>query len=216
MNKEETQKILSLIYSVFPLNNTQSREEASFTIETWRSLFPEPYEQVLPAVKHCLQNSKFRPVPATIREVMYKQSDTGTSAEEAWNTARSFWSNIGSDNAWEIEEEWRQLPEEIRRIYTSADMVELGFHTSSKDITAFEKPRFIARYNEIMAEKKQKAIAGVIEQPQMIEQDEKPPLTYRELLDLKSKEAHGTLTEEEHERLERYESFRKRNAVVRR
>ena len=158
MTKEEVRGILSALRAMYPNSYTNFTMEGSqLVIDMWHSILKdEDLRLVQAAIRACVANNStnFAPTIGEIRQKMQELAGVGgTTAEQAWETARSFWSNIGSDNAWEIEEEWRQLPEEIRRIYTPADMVELGFHTSSRDITTFEKPKFMKRYEEIRQQK---------------------------------------------------------------
>jgi hypothetical protein len=158
MEKAETRAVLMGLAELYPSSFSKHTDEGTwFVLEMWHDILKdEDARLVKAAVRACVSDNdtNFAPPIGQIRAKMKELAGVGgTTAEQAWETARSFWSNIGSDNAWEIEEEWRQLPEEIRRIYTPADMVELGFHTSSRDITTFEKPKFMKRYEEIRQQK---------------------------------------------------------------
>ncbi|MEE8809855.1 replicative helicase loader/inhibitor [Lactimicrobium sp.] len=159
MNKTETMKILMLIHSIYP---PSSEIDASFEADVWTSLFPESFDVVLAATKHCLQTMHYCPKPADIRSAMYETSTEMLPEDEAWSIARRFWKSISSTRPSEIEEDWKLLPEEVKAIYKPMDMVELGFHRTVSDIENFERQRFHKAYEAMAATKKSKAMTARI------------------------------------------------------
>ena len=157
MTPEETKQVLTYLKVQYPKNfeHLKTDEDARMYLAIWHDSFKnEDKRLVQAAVKKCVDENttQYAPTIGQIRNKMVDLTHTGgMDAEEAWNMARRFWSSIPSDNAWEIEEDWRKLPESIRRIYSPADMVELGFRTNSHDITAYEKPRFLKQWAGIKA-----------------------------------------------------------------
>lgn len=148
-------KILMLIHSIYP---PSSEIDASFEADVWTSLFPEPFDVVLAATKHCLQTMHYCPKPADIRSAMYETSTEMLPEDEAWSIARRFWKSISSTRPSEIEEDWKLLPEEVKAIYKPVDMVELGFHRTVSDIENFERQRFHKAYEAMAAQKKSQAM----------------------------------------------------------
>ncbi len=163
MKKEETKQILTALREMYPNSFTNHTKEGSWLVlEMWHDILKnEDARLVRAALRKCVEENttNFAPTIGQIRNkmldmVQIKEMD----AEEAWNIARGFWSSIPSDNAWEIEADWNKLPKAIKRIYSPADMVELGFRTSSKDVTTYEKPRFMKQWASVQEQERSKAL----------------------------------------------------------
>ena len=165
MTKEEVRNILTALRAMYPNSYTNYTMEGSqLVVDMWHSILKdEDVRLVQAAVRACVAENMTNFAP-TIGEIRHKMlSLTGINsmdAEEAWKIARRFWSSIGSDNAVDIEEDWKKLPEKIRKIYSPADMVELGFRTSSKDISTFEKPKFMKQWASMQDQEQQKALSS--------------------------------------------------------
>lgn len=152
LTREEIRQLLVLLKSYYPNSFTNHTAEGSQLVyEIWCKTFEnEDKNLVQNAVLKCIQEStsSFAPNIGQIRQKMVALAQIPMmDADSAWETARRFWSTISSEDVRDIHEQWEKLPEQIRRIYSDSDMVELGFHTSSHDIETFEKPRFMKAWS---------------------------------------------------------------------
>lgn len=133
-------------------------------LQLWYETFKnEDAKLVQSAVFKAIQDNKtsFVPPLGIIREYMKEISGVRVlDADEAWKMVRKVWSNIGSERPDEIREEWEQLPSAVKKIYSPADLVELAFHTTSHDIEAYEKPRFMKSYESIATQEVDRALLG--------------------------------------------------------
>ncbi len=155
MTKEEVKQILTYLKNQFPqsFSHLQSDNDANMFVAIWHDILKdEDPKLVQAAVKRLVaeNTSGFAPNIGMIRNKMKDIAGLKPlDADEAWKQVRLVWSRIASDRPDEIREEWEQLPSAVKRIYSPADLIELAFHTTSHDIEAFEKPRFMKTYQSI-------------------------------------------------------------------
>ena len=148
MNKEETAKILRIIYSVHGGN-----EPDELTISVWQSLLPEPYELVLDATRECLRTSKFQPKPADIIEQMHKKLVPQLTGEDAWEQIHDAYMALRDESDYRHAERLHgQLPKVVQRLITPHDLIDYAFHMKSTDIRNYEKPRIVKAFDSMTAE----------------------------------------------------------------
>lgn len=158
MEKAETRAVLMGLAELYPSSFSKHTDEGTwFVLEMWHDILKdEDARLVKAAVRACVSDNdtNFAPPIGQIRAKMKELAGVGgNTAEEAFNTARAFWcSGAVTGDYMEAEREWKKLPEEIRRIYTPADMIELAKMTTH-EILSFEKPKFMKQYEEIRQQK---------------------------------------------------------------
>lgn len=154
MTQEEVRNILTFLKETYPNSFTNHTAVGSqMMFQLWRETFKnEDTKLVQAAVFKSVQENRtsFVPPLGIIRDYMKEIAGIKPrDADEAWKEVRKIWSNLSSDNPSEISAEYDALPKAVKRIYSPADLVELAFHTTSHDIEAFEKPRFMNAYKSI-------------------------------------------------------------------
>lgn len=155
MTIEEVKQILTYLKNQFPqsFNHLQSDEDARMFVAIWHDILKEenPHLVQVAVKKLVAENTTgFAPNIGMIRQKMKDIAGLKPlEADEAWTQVRRLWSNISSERPDEIREDWEKLPSSVKRIYSPADLIELAFHTTSHDIEAFEKPRFMSAYKSI-------------------------------------------------------------------
>ena len=154
MTREELRQLLVLLKEYYPnsfSNHTAEGSQLFFSI--WLETFKdEDARLVQAATLKCIQQNltNFAPTIGQIRQMMKEIAGVKPmDADEAWKQVRHIWSNLASDNPSEISAEYDSLPQSVKRIYSPADLIELAFHTTSHDIEAYEKPRFMNMYKSI-------------------------------------------------------------------
>ncbi len=162
MTKEEIKEILTLLQTYYPQSFKDQTEESANTLANlwFKAMEYEEGNFVKKAVWEIIKNERrqFAPNIADVRYKMLEIEDIAAkrgllTVDDAWAKARAFWCSIGSDNPYDIEDDWKKLPLEIRKIYRTNDMVHWALANSS-EIDRFEKPRFYQRYKEIAEETK--------------------------------------------------------------
>ena len=154
LKQEEVRNILTFLKETYPNSFTNHTAVGSqMMLQLWCETFKnEDAKLVQAAVFKAIQENRtsFVPPLGVIRDYMKEIAGIRPQdADEAWVQVRRIWSNLSSDNPSEIKAEYESLPKAVKRIYTPADLVELAFHTTSHDIEAFEKPRFMNAYKSI-------------------------------------------------------------------
>lgn len=168
MTKEEIKELLTIMQTYYPqsfMNNTE--ESAQILANLWYKAMEHEDARLVKSALWEIINTEQREFAPNIAQVRHKMMSLAGIVEgkgilpvdEAWNLARSTWSSLPSDNAWEITGIWEKLPPEIKRIYKPADMVELAFRMTSAEIDKYEKPRFYQQYERYEQESKSKLIA---------------------------------------------------------
>lgn len=166
MTKEEVKQILTYLKNQFPqsFNHLQTDQDANMFVAIWHDILKDENPKLVQAAVKKLvaeNTSGFAPNIGMIRQMMKNLSGIKMiDADEAWKMVRKVWSNIGSERPDEIREEWEKLPTAVKRIYSPADLVELAFHTTSHDIEAYEKPRFMKSYESIATQEIDKTLMG--------------------------------------------------------
>lgn len=165
MTQEEVRNILTFLKETYPNSFTNHTAVGSqMLFQLWCETFKnEDAKLVQSAVFKAIQENKtsFVPPLGIIREYMKELAGIkAMDADEAWKLVRQVWSNIGSDRPDEIRAEWEALPSAVKKIYTAADLVELAFHTTSHDIEAYEKPRFMKAYENIATQEIDRKLLG--------------------------------------------------------
>ena len=75
MTREETRKLLQILYSSYPNNKIKSAAEAKTMLDVWEMTFANyEAEQVYKAARLHIKQSKYFPTPADITSRMYKAS----------------------------------------------------------------------------------------------------------------------------------------------
>lgn len=168
MTIEEMQSVLKILRTYYPQSYKDIDAEGSnILLNLWhKAMEDEDGNFVKKAVWEIIntEERQFAPNIAEVRKKMFAMAGISEGkgilpVDEAWSLARSTWSSLPSDNAWEITDIWEKLPTEIKRIYKPADMVELGFRMTSAEIEKYEKPRFYQQYGNYEQESKAKLIA---------------------------------------------------------
>lgn len=155
MTKDEVKQILTYLKNQFPqsFSHLQSDNDANMFVAIWHDILKDENPQLVQAAVKKLVAENTTGFAPNIGMIRNKMKDIAglkpLDADEAWKQVRLVWSRIGSDRPDEIREEWEQLPSAVKRIYSPADLIELAFHTTSHDIEAFEKPRFMKTYQTI-------------------------------------------------------------------
>lgn len=155
MTKEEVKQILSYLKNQFPqsFSHLQSDNDANMFVAIWHDILKDEDPKLVQAAVKKLVAENTTGFAPNIGMIRSKMKDIAglkpLDADEAWKQVRMVWSHIASDRPDEIREEWEQLPSAVKRIYSPADLIELAFHTTSHDIEAFEKPRFMKTYQSI-------------------------------------------------------------------
>lgn len=158
MTKEEVKQILTYLKNQFPQSfaHLQTDADANMFVAIWHDILKDEDKRLVQAAVRRLvatNTTGFAPNIGMIRNEMKNVAGIKPlDADEAWKQVRRIWTNLSSDNPSEISAEYDALPKAVKRIYTPADLVELAFHTTSHDIEAFEKPRFMSAYKSISAD----------------------------------------------------------------
>lgn len=166
MTKEEIRELLVLLRELYPQSFVHHTAEGTQLIfQVWCETFKnENAKLVHAAVMKLIQNNKtnFAPTIGEIRETMYDLAGIRImTAEEVWATARQFWCNLGTRSAMEIEPRYKKLPEEVKRAFSIADMIQHA-DMDSNAVSQYEKPRFMKEYKNIEAQHKAKMMNGSI------------------------------------------------------
>lgn len=166
MTKEEIRELLVLLRELYPQSFVHHTAEGTQLIfQVWCETFKnENAKLVHAAVMKLIQNNKtnFAPTIGEIRETMYDLAGIRImTAEEVWTTARQFWCNLGTRSAMEIEPRYKKLPEEVKRAFSIADMIQHA-DMDSNAVSQYEKPRFMKEYKNIEAQHKAKMMNGSI------------------------------------------------------
>lgn len=163
MTQDEVKKLLVLLREYYPQSFAHhSAEGSQMILAIWNETFKEEDARLVQAATiKCIQENttNFAPNIGQIRNKMIELTGIRPmGADEAWSIARGYWSSIGTDNPYELQSSWEKLPESIKAIYSPHDMVELGFRTSSHEVEAYEKPRFMKRWAEMEKKEQQKCL----------------------------------------------------------
>lgn len=164
MEKEDIRQIFTYLKVQYPhsYDHLSNDEEARMLLAIWHDILKDEDKKLVQAAvkKYVSENTTgFAPTIGQIRHIMVELTGIRPmSVDEAWSIARGYWSSIGTDNPYELQSSWEKLPESIKAIYSPHDMVELGFRTSSHEVEAYEKPRFMKRWAEMEKTERQKCL----------------------------------------------------------
>lgn len=166
MKKEEVRQLLVLLKEYFPNSFIHHTAEGSKLIfSVWLETFKdEDTKLVQTAVMKLIQSNTtgFAPTIGEIREKMLELTGVHImTADDVWNRARRFWCNLGTRNPSEIEPRYKELPEEVKRMFTIDDMIHMA-DMQTADVINYEKPRFMKEYRHIEAQHKAELLGGSI------------------------------------------------------
>ena len=154
MTEQEIKETLGLLRRFYPQSFTNNTaEDSNAFVLVWKDAYgKEDGRLVKRAVLQCIQESEsnFIPPMGTIRKKMIEIAGLKPSpAEEAWESARRTWCSLYSDDPSEVRKVWEQMDPIVKKIYSPHDLISLAFYTPSKDITQYERPRFLKAYKEL-------------------------------------------------------------------
>jgi hypothetical protein len=154
LTEDEIRGVLSFLADYYPNSFTNTTARGSeMMLKVWgRAFAAEDARLVNEAVMQCVLESKdnFAPQIGVIREKMIEIAGIkGNEPEEAWESARRTWCSLYSDDHSEVRKVWEQMDPIVKKIYSPHDLISLAFYTPSKDITQYERPRFLKAYKEL-------------------------------------------------------------------
>lgn len=167
MTKEEIKQILTYLKVQYPhsFDQLKTDEEANMYVAIWNDAFKEEDARLVQAAvkKLCYNNtSGFAPTIGQIREKMLELTGIRLmEAETVWNTARKFWCNLGTRIPSEIEPRYKELPDEVKAMFSIDDMIHYA-DMNTADVIQYEKPRFMKEYRNIEAQRKANMLTGSI------------------------------------------------------
>lgn len=158
MTIEETRQILSILKGAYPQTfKSFDDEQAQMLLNIWYEVFKNtPAILVIKAVKNIIAHDvrDFAPNPGQVNNRIKELiTDTPESAAEtAWKqlkgAIRSVYKFEGynTSDAEHNRKVYENLPDLLRLMYTLSDIYRL-VDMPSKDLEAYEKPRFLKTYN---------------------------------------------------------------------
>lgn len=162
MNKEQTRQILTILRINYPQTfGSYNNATASAFLDMWAEAFKNDNASDVTAAVKAIIYTDTREFAPNIAQVKHKMAElsgrNGIDADTAWNDLRAVLRSLPSDEIAEVSSIWDSLPKEVRRIYTPADLIDLAFHRTSKELSEFEAPRFkksydIAQHQEVLKE----------------------------------------------------------------
>ena len=167
MTKEEITRILRYLKIQYPhsFDHLKTDDEANMYVAIWNDAFKDEEARLVQAAvkKLCYNNtSGFAPTIGQIREEMLELTGIRLmEAETVWNTARKFWKNLGTRIPSEIEPRYKELPDEVKVMFSIDDMIHYA-DMNTADVIQYEKPRFMKEYRNIEAQKKANMLTGSI------------------------------------------------------
>lgn len=166
MTQDEVRKLLVLLKEYYPNSFVHHTAEGSKLIfSVWMETFKdEDNRLVQAAVLRLIQENttNFAPTIGQIREKMLELTGIRLmEAETVWNTARKFWCNLGTRIPSEIEPRYKELPDEVKAMFSIDDMIHYA-DMNTADVIQYEKPRFMKEYRNIEAQRKANMLTGSI------------------------------------------------------
>lgn len=123
MNRLETAKVLAVLEVAYPHSfKGRTKEQAELALELWTEMFAErTYQEVSVAVRAYMSQdeSGFAPTIGQINGLIVDSMESGMSAQEA----SAILSKAVSRSGWHAAEEFEKLPETIRRVVGSPQML---------------------------------------------------------------------------------------------
>lgn len=153
MTRDKVIKILGLLKASYP--NTfkdYTQEQAEMTISLYQSMFnDDDYELISIALKEIINNSKFIPTIADIKEKMYELTNKETIPIELWNIAKKM---IGN-GLYMTQEEFDSYPKEIRTFFGGLSGLKQISMMDSKTVNSVIQSNFLKQISIIQERDKQ-------------------------------------------------------------
>lgn len=160
MEREEVRKILTVLRTAYPQSFTNhTKESATMLMDLWYEIFKNtPTALVTLAVKDIIAHDvrDFAPNPGQVNNriaqlITIPEDEDG---EKAWKavigairSVRKF-EGYNSDDAEYNRRVYSFLPDLVRSIYSLSDIYRMS-DISSKDLNAYEKPKFLKVYKSV-------------------------------------------------------------------
>lgn len=123
MTREEAQKCIKTISVLYPsVYKDFAKEDLTMLINYWLVQFANTDgREVWKAIMQHSNVSKFPPTIADIKEILMEEDDV-MSDEEVW----MYLLDAGSNGLYGADDEWRKLPEDIRKAVTPYTITEIA------------------------------------------------------------------------------------------
>ena len=148
MTKEETNRILTIIYETYPL--FRKDRDPQFTSEIWHAVFRNaPYELVSQALMEFIATDTkgFHPVPGALRAIILRRMQQEELPDaEAWRLTRK----AISASLYYSREEFDRLPQAVRDIVRNPATLREWAAMDDWQIRNSIEPWFFRAYNSSM------------------------------------------------------------------
>lgn len=154
MNLRETAEVLAVLHAVYPQTVGQTDNALRAKMNVWQEvLSDEPVSVVMAAAKAFIATDArgFMPVPGQIKEqiaVMKNQAEI--TEQEAWDMVMMALKN----SAYNSQEEYARLPEEIKRAVGSHNMLRSWASVNYNELQTIIASQFKNSYKAILTKKK--------------------------------------------------------------
>ena len=154
MTLKETAQVLAVLHAVYPQTVGQTDDALRAKMNVWQEIFTEePVSVVMAAAKAFIATDTrgFMPLPGQIKEqmaVMKNQADI--TEQEAWDIVMVALRN----SAYNSQEEYAKLPEEIKHAVGSHNMLKSWASVNYNELQTIIASQFKNAYKAIVAKKK--------------------------------------------------------------
>ena len=164
MEKEQVRKLLTVLRINYPQSfKDYDRETSAMLLELWYGAFKnDDSDLVTKAVQSIVYNDarEFAPNIGQVKNKMLEiaMPTSPDEADNAWDEVRKVLKALPSDNPRDCEEYIKKLPENISRIYSADELVDMAFRRTTAELIQYEKPRFLKVYKEIQEHHRDKIL----------------------------------------------------------
>lgn len=154
MNLKETAEVLAVLHAVYPKTIVQTDNALRAQMNVWKEILAdEPVSVVMAAAKAFIATDTrgFMPVPGQIKEqIAVMKNHAEITEQEAWDMVMVALRN----SAYNSQQEYAKLPDEIRRAIGSHNMLKSWASVGYNELQTIIASQFKNSYKAIVAKKK--------------------------------------------------------------